>query len=213
FEDPEIAAAMNRGFVCVKVDREERPDLDALYMNATVAMSGAGGWPMTVFLTPEQEPFFAGTYFPPTARYGRPGFREVLEQLDMLWRTAPERAIEQGRALREALAVSAKPAAPAGVGQEAIDEAVAALSANFDSTHGGFGGAPKFPAPAAISLLLRHHVRTGDLGAKRMAALTLDAMACGGIYDHLGGGFARYSTDAEWLVPHFEKMLYDNAQL
>jgi uncharacterized protein YyaL (SSP411 family)/aryl-alcohol dehydrogenase-like predicted oxidoreductase len=213
FEDEAIAGLMNRHFVCIKVDREERPDLDAVYMNATVAMSGSGGWPMTVFLTPSKEPFFAGTYFPPESRYGRPGFRDLLRHIANLWETDRSGLHKQAKQLTETLAEQAAPELPASVGKEAIEAAVAQLDQSFDARFGGFGRAPKFPAPAAISLLLRHHVRTGDARALTMAKVTLDAMKDGGIYDHVGGGFARYATDDRWLVPHFEKMLYDNAEL
>ncbi len=213
FENDAIAALMNRHFVCIKVDREERPDIDAIYMNATVAMSGGGGWPMTVVLTPEQEPFFAGTYFPPEARYGRPGFRDLLRHIANLWETDREGAVRRAKQLTAALAAQAEPDVPANIAEGAIAVAVSQLAQSFDAVHGGFGRAPKFPPPAALSLLLRHHVRTGDPHALVMVTKTLDGMKNGGIYDHVGGGFARYSTDDRWLVPHFEKMLYDNAQL
>jgi uncharacterized protein YyaL (SSP411 family)/aryl-alcohol dehydrogenase-like predicted oxidoreductase len=213
FEDEAIAGLMNRHFVCIKVDREERPDLDAIYMNATVAMSGSGGWPMTVFLTPSKEPFFAGTYFPPDSRYGRPGFRDLLRHIANLWATDREGLLKQAKQLTETLVEQAAPEMPSSVGAEAIELAVAQLHQGFDPRFGGFGRAPKFPAPAAISLLLRRHAQRGDERALRMATVTLDAMKNGGIYDQIGGGFARYATDDRWLVPHFEKMLYDNAQL
>ena len=200
-------------FVCIKVDREERPDLDDIYMAATVAMSGHGGWPMTVFLTPEQAPFFAGTYFPPKDAHGRPGFKTLLERLATLWKQDRSRLAEQARELTEHLQSQAKTDRPAAIRIQATDAAVRQLEADHDGTHGGFGSAPKFPPHQALSLLLRYHRRTGSESALRMATTTLDAMKRGGIYDHVGGGFARYSTDERWLVPHFEKMLYDNAQL
>ncbi|MBN2192630.1 MAG: DUF255 domain-containing protein [Polyangiaceae bacterium] len=213
FEDEAIAAFMNDHFVCVKVDREERPDLDVIYMTATVALNGSGGWPMTVFLTPDLRPFFAGTYFPPVGQHGRPGFPELLRRVAELWRSNRATAVDQARQLTAHVAAAVLPSTPTEVSGGAIDAAVAALDQDFDAENGGFGRAPKFPPCAALSLLLRHHRRTGQARALAMVRRTLDAMKNGGIYDQLGGGFARYSTDAEWLVPHFEKMLYDNAQL
>jgi uncharacterized protein YyaL (SSP411 family) len=214
FEDESVAAIMNRAFVCVKVDREERPDLDEVYMAATVAMNnGQGGWPMTVFLTPDQKPFFAGTYFPPVEGYGRPAFTSVLLRIEELWKTRREALVEQGAQLAGHLEKQSGIAAPGSVGDEAVEAAVTQLSREFDPAHGGFGHAPKFPPATALSLLLRHHRRTGDELSLKIVRVTLDAMARGGLYDQIGGGFARYSTDERWLVPHFEKMLYDNALL
>ncbi len=214
FEDERIAALMNEHFVCVKVDREERPDLDDIYMAATQALkSGQGGWPMTVFLTPEQEPFFAGTYFPPVDAHGRPGFPTLLTRIADLWQSRPERLRKQAAELTADLAAQTRATPPLPVGANEISEAAAQLAQTFDPEHGGFGGAPKFPPSSSLSLLLRHHRRTGDENALRMVSKTLDGMARGGIHDHVGGGFARYATDERWLVPHFEKMLYDNALL
>jgi len=213
FENEATAALMNEHFVCVKVDREERPDLDEIYMAATIAIAGSGGWPMTVFLTPRQQPFFAGTYFPPRDVPGRPGFPTVLRGIADLWRSSRDRLLRQADSLTRHLELLARPARPLAVGQEEIDRAVRQLAQSFDREHGGFGPAPKFPAAMSLELLLRHHRRSGDQQALQMATVTLDAMARGGLRDHLGGGFARYSTDARWLVPHFEKMLYDNALL
>ncbi|HVJ19650.1 MAG TPA: aldo/keto reductase [Polyangiaceae bacterium] len=213
FENPAVASQMNKDFVCIKVDREERPDLDEIYMAATVALSGAGGWPMTVFLTPEKLPFFAGTYFPPTDRYGRPGFTTLLERIAKLWSEDRQTLMRQAAQLTSAIRAQARAAAPGPVSAEAIDRAARALEQSFDPRWGGFGSAPKFPPSAALELLLRHHARTGDAKSLAMAKKTLDGMKNGGIYDHLGGGFARYSVDERWLVPHFEKMLYDNAEL
>ncbi len=214
FEDEEIAEVMNRDFVNVKVDREERPDLDEIYMAATVTLNhGQGGWPMTVFLTPDQQPFFAGTYFPPTDRYGRPGFATVLLRIAELWKAQGDNLRRQAAELTEHLKRKVQPLPLTTVGEAEIRAAVAQLAEAFDKTHGGFGPAPKFPPSAALSLLLRHHRRTGDAQTLTMVTRTLEAMAQGGIYDHIGGGFARYSTDERWLVPHFEKMLYDNALL
>ena len=214
FEDERIAALMNEHFVCVKVDREERPDLDEIYMAATQVMNdGQGGWPMTVFLTPEQAPFYAGTYFPPEDRYGRPGFGTLVTRLAELWRTQPERLQQQAREITEHLRREARATSPLGVGEAEVATAVAQLAESFDPEHGGFGGAPKFPPSTQLSLLLRHHRRTGDAHALGMVTKTLEAMARGGIHDQIGGGFHRYATDSRWLVPHFEKMLYDNALL
>ena len=213
FENEATAALMNEHFINVKVDREERPDLDEIYMAATVAMSGSGGWPMTVFLTPDQQPFFAGTYFPPQDGHGRPGFPTLLKRIAQLWKEDRKSLLLQAGALLEELNARARATSPMAVGQQALDGAYDQLKGAFDPTYGGFGGAPKFPPSMALELLLRHHRRTGDDLALVMVRRTLDAMAAGGMRDHVGGGFARYSTDERWLVPHFEKMLYDNAQL
>jgi uncharacterized protein YyaL (SSP411 family)/aryl-alcohol dehydrogenase-like predicted oxidoreductase len=214
FENEDIAALMNRHFVNIKVDREERPDLDEIYMAATVALNqGQGGWPMTVFLTPDQQPFFAGTYFPPTDGYGRPGFATLLTHIARLWRERGEDLKQQAAQLTEHLKERIQPLPGGDIGETEIRAAAAELAGTFDKTYGGFGPAPKFPPSTALSLLLRHHRRTGDPEALAMVTTTLEAMARGGIYDHIGGGFTRYSTDERWLVPHFEKMLYDNALL
>ena len=214
FEDPAIAAQLNRDFVAIKVDREERPDLDDVYMAAVETMTGSGGWPMSVFLTPALEPFFGGTYFPPEDRHGTPGFPRVAAAVADAYRTRRGEVVAQGRELaahlRDQLAV--RPGT-AEVERSQLDAAVARLAATFDAAHGGFGGAPKFPAPMTLEFLLRAWRRSGDPETLRTVTLTLDRMADGGIHDQVGGGFARYSTDAHWLVPHFEKMLYDNAQL
>jgi uncharacterized protein YyaL (SSP411 family) len=214
FEDPETAAIMNKHFVNIKVDREERPDLDTVYMEAVVAMTGQGGWPMSVFLTPDGKPFYGGTYFPPTARHGMPSFEQVLLSIAESYRNQRERIEEGGEQLRarveQSLALRADPSA---LTSDTLDQAYQRLSSRFDSTHGGFGGAPKFPQPMNLEFLLRYHHRTGESQALDMVDLTLTQMASGGIYDQLGGGFHRYSTDARWLVPHFEKMLYDNGLL
>jgi hypothetical protein len=214
FEDPAIAELMNAHFVNIKVDREERPDLDDIYMAATQAMNqGQGGWPMTVFLTPAQEPFFAGTYFPPENRYGRPGFPTLLTRIAELWTTRRDQLVAQGQQLTELLRSSSQ-AAPGAVDVAvALRQALALWERTFDSTWGGFGRAPKFPTAQSLRVLLRQAVIRGDAALLRMVTTTLDAMASGGMYDQLGGGFARYSTDERWLVPHFEKMLYDNALL
>jgi len=214
FENEAIASLMNRHFVCIKVDREERPELDEIYMQATVTLNhGQGGWPMTVFLTPDQEPFFAGTYFPPDDRWGRPGFPSLLKKIAEAWEKDPAGLMSQAHQLTERLKNELKAVSPVSVSISVLDEAVTQFREDFDERHGGFGGAPKFPPSAGLSLLLRCYRRTGESRTLQMVTRTLDAMAAGGIYDHIGGGFARYSTDERWLVPHFEKMLYDNALL
>ncbi len=270
FEDAATAAELNTDFVAIKVDREERPDLDAIYMDAVQAMTGGGGWPMSVFLTPDGQPFYGGTYFPDEPRHGMPAFRQVLASVAAAWRderpqveaaaarltaalqeqaartaeaarvaveaaaaapapgtsTTPEPSVLRGQHLaapglgglvgpdgRPLLRVSSTPVVGPVVDRAILDRATANLAQSFDAAHGGWGGAPKFPAPMTIEHLLRRFVRAGDVQALTMARRTLDAMAAGGLHDQLGGGFARYATDAVWLVPHFEKMLYDNAQL
>jgi uncharacterized protein YyaL (SSP411 family)/aryl-alcohol dehydrogenase-like predicted oxidoreductase len=214
FEDERIAELMNRNFVCIKVDREERPDLDDIYMAATLAMNqGQGGWPMTVFLTPEQEPFFAGTYFPPEDRYGRPGFPTVLTRLAELWRTDRPHLREQAGELAAHLRAGTRSAPGASLNESALRGGLEQLADDFDERFGGFSRAPKFPPSAALSFLLRAHRRFGDARALEMTRRTLEEMARGGMYDQVGGGFHRYAVDERWLVPHFEKMLYDNAQL
>jgi uncharacterized protein len=213
FENEAVAALLNQSFVSIKVDREERPDLDDIYMAATVALSGGGGWPMSVFLAPDRRPFFAGTYFPPTDRDGRPGLSTLLKRIAQLWRSQRDDLLAQASALVAQVRAGYEIATAAPVSSAMISAAVRELAASFDPEWGGFGAAPKFPPAASISLLLRYHAKTGDAQALAMARTTLDGMKNGGIYDHLGGGFARYSTDQRWLVPHFEKMLYDNAAL
>jgi uncharacterized protein len=214
FEDERIAEVLNRWFVPIKVDREERPDVDRVYMLFVQASTGSGGWPMSVFLTPELEPFFGGTYFPPERRYGHPGFGEILERVARTWRVdragVSESASDMVRQLREHSAFA--PSAPAA-SDATLDSAFRAFRRSFDSRHGGFGGAPKFPRVSVHDCLLRHYARTGNPEARDMVLATLDRMARGGIHDHLGGGFHRYSVDDRWHVPHFEKMLYDQAQI
>ena len=214
FEDERIAEMLNRFFVCIKVDREERPDLDEIYMKAVQALNaGQGGWPMSVFLTPSLEPFFGGTYFPPTGRYGRPGFDQVVMGLAKFWTEDRESALKRGEALREMIAREGTQKTGSQLSPDVLDRSLGALTQSYDSSWGGFGSAPKFPHAMDIRILLRHAKRRGDPQALEMATVTLDRMAEGGIYDHLAGGFARYSTDERWLIPHFEKMLYDNALL
>jgi uncharacterized protein YyaL (SSP411 family) len=213
FEDDETAALMNDRFVNIKVDREERPDVDSLYMDAVVALTGQGGWPMTVFLTPEGEPFLGGTYYPPEPRHGLPSFRQVLEAVAAAYRDRRGDIATQASAVVEAVRRSAE-LAPSNdpLTESMLGEATRALARQFDSEWGGWGGAPKFPQASTLEFLLRMHLR-GDEEALPMVTATLDAMAAGGMYDLVGGGFHRYSVDREWLVPHFEKMLYDNALL
>ncbi|MGY0501463.1 thioredoxin domain-containing protein [Nocardia sp. FBN12] len=215
FEDLATAAQMNADFVCVKVDREERPDLDAVYMNATVAMTGQGGWPMTCFLTPDGAPFYCGTYYPKAPRSGMPSFTQLLSAVTETWVNRRDDVDKAARQVTEALQEQASglPDAEFTVVPELLDQAVLAIAADEDATHGGFGGAPKFPPSALLEGLLRHWERTGDQAVFDLVERTAEAMARGGIYDQLRGGFARYSVDAGWLVPHFEKMLYDNAVL
>ncbi|MBX6316615.1 MAG: thioredoxin domain-containing protein, partial [Isosphaeraceae bacterium] len=214
FESPEIARLMNDYFINIKVDREERPDLDQIYMAAVQAMTGHGGWPMSVFLTPDLKPFYGGTYFPPEDRHGMPGFPRVLLSVARAWKERRQEIVASAGQLTEQLqAIGQVPPSAGDLKVDLLDNAFRKLSRSFDPTHGGFGDAPKFPHPMDLKVLLRHHRRTGDPHALHMVRLTLDKMARGGIYDHLGGGFARYSTDDRWLVPHFEKMLYDNALL
>lgn len=214
FENDVIARILNESFVSIKVDREERPDLDHLYMTAVQLMTGQGGWPMSVFLTPELKPFFGGTYFPPDDRYGRPGFQRLLLALADAWQNRREELTASSAEITDhILQANAGQPVQGVIGPELLDRAVQLLRRHFDSSYGGFGQAPKFPHAMEMRLLLRVWKRFGDEDALHMAQLTLDRMAMGGMYDHLGGGFHRYSTDARWLVPHFEKMLYDNALL
>lgn len=214
FEDPEVAAVMNRLFVCIKVDREERPDLDAIYMQAVVAVSGSGGWPMSVFLTPDLKPFYGGTYFPPQDRGGLPSFRRVLESTEGAYRKRKNEVVASADQLVEHLKQSAAFQGDQDpLTEEMLDTAFKRLAPNIDTEYGGFGTSIKFPQPMVHEFLLRYGARSGDPTAQVMVDLTLDRMSRGGIYDHIGGGFHRYSVDQTWLVPHFEKMLYDNALL
>ncbi len=213
FEDPETAAAMNAGFVCVKVDREERPDVDAVYMTATQAMTGQGGWPMTVFATAEGKPFYCGTYFPRESRGAMPSFRTLLDAVGTTWRERRAEVERVGEDIAGKLAQTAAPVDGGAPGETQLAAAVSVLVHEFDDAHAGFGGAPKFPPSMTLLHLLRHHARTGSFHALDMVQRTCEAMARGGIYDQLAGGFARYAVDATWTVPHFEKMLYDNALL
>ena len=214
FESDRMAALMNELFVNIKVDREERPDLDSIYMSAVQAMTGHGGWPLNAFLTPEGVPFFGGTYFPPEDRQGMPGWSKVLAAVSDAYRNRRDAVDENAAQLARFLNESTRSTPAAGdLSVSIIDRAVSALGRSFDAAYGGFGTAPKFPQPALLEFLLRAWKRSGDETAAGMVRLTLDKMAAGGIYDQIGGGFARYAVDQIWLVPHFEKMLYDNAQL
>ncbi|MFO7539967.1 MAG: thioredoxin domain-containing protein, partial [Chloroflexota bacterium] len=215
FEDEATAAMMNKHFVNIKVDREERPDLDNIYMTAVQAMTGQGGWPMTVVLTPDGRPFFGGTYFPPVPRYNMPSFVQVLNSIIKVWQTQRE-DVEQSAGqitdhLQRVLGLDGREGHT--LDKTLFDRALANLDKAFDEAQGGFGSAPKFPPSMTLEFLLRMHLARDDARALQLAEKTLQAMAYGGLYDQIGGGFARYSTDNEWLVPHFEKMLYDNALL
>ncbi|QHC31102.1 thioredoxin domain-containing protein [Streptomyces sp. HF10] len=214
FEDQDTADYLNDHFVSVKVDREERPDVDAVYMEAVQAATGQGGWPMTVFLTPDAEPFYFGTYFPPEPRHGMPSFRQVLEGVQQAWSTRRDEVGEvAGKIVRDLAQREIGHQGTRPPGEQELAQALLGLTREYDAQRGGFGGAPKFPPSMVLEFLLRHHARTGAEGALQMAQDTCERMARGGIYDQLGGGFARYSVDRDWQVPHFEKMLYDNALL
>jgi len=215
FEDEQVARFLNEHFISIKVDREERPDVDQIYMTFVQAMSGQGGWPLNVFLTPELKPFYGGTYFPPDARYGRPSFRQLLENIRQLWETRHGDVLHSAADLHQRLETyTAKDATNQLVlGPALLHEAARQFKSDYDPKHGGFSGAPKFPRPSEPAYLLRYGTRFKDEAAVRMVLHTCEQMASGGMYDQIGGGFHRYSVDSEWLVPHFEKMLYDNAQL
>ena len=213
FEDQKTAAIMNKNFVSIKVDREERPEIDAYYMSAVQAMTGGGGWPLNVFLTPDLKPFYGGTYFPPDPRYGMPSFKQVLEFVAQVWRDKREEVVQSSEQIAKGISGELSKREGLGPTKEVIDEGYSNVVASFDSEHGGFGGSPKFPLPLTSAFLLRYYQRTRKELAKSSVVKTLDEMMAGGIRDHVGGGFHRYSTDRVWLVPHFEKMLYDNALL
>ncbi|HVS18386.1 MAG TPA: thioredoxin domain-containing protein, partial [Planctomycetota bacterium] len=213
FEDPRVAELLAEYFVSVKVDREERPDIDELYMKAVTSTTGSGGWPMSVFLTPELEPFFCGTYFPPVRQYGRPSFRELVVQFGESWRRDREAVARRGQQVTAMLQREARAPLAGELDPAVLDRSLAMLAQAYDDAWGGFGGPPKFPHAMDVRLCLRHHARTRNPRALAMARRSLAGMARGGLYDQLGGGFHRYSTDERWLIPHFEKMLYDNALL
>ena len=213
FEDEKIAEIMNEYFVSIKVDREQRPDVDEIYMNAVVMMTGSGGWPLSVFLTPDGKPFYGGTYFPPRDAFGRPGFERVLLSIADAWKNRRQELLGSATKMSELLQSPAVSTGKSNLSPEILDRAFASFQNSFDPVNGGFGAAPKFPQPVNLSMLLSYWHRTAESHALKMVEKTLDSMAAGGIYDHIGGGFHRYSTDARWLVPHFEKMLYDQALL
>ncbi|MBS7007692.1 thioredoxin domain-containing protein [Anaerostipes sp.] len=213
FEDRQVADLLNKNFISIKVDREERPDIDAVYMSVCQAMTGSGGWPMSVFLTSGQKPFFAATYLPKTSRYQLTGLMELLPQISALWKQDRIRLLQIGNEITEHLNASGRPAGNISLSEKELSKAVAELKSSYDRTNGGFGSAPKFPTPSILFFLLHQYRQTGDKESLLMAEHTLMRMYQGGIFDHVGGGFSRYSTDAQWLVPHFEKMLYDNALL
>ena len=214
FESAAVAAVLNEHFVSIKVDREERPDVDRVYMTFVQATTGSGGWPMSVWLTPDLKPFYGGTYFPPSSQWGRPGFVDILQEIARVWRAERAKVMQSAEAMTTQLRTLEQPS-PAGTvpGADALAQTVASSGEAFDPRHGGFGEAPKFPRPTELLFLLREHARTGDTSAADMVLRTLRAMALGGMRDHIGGGFHRYSVDGAWRVPHFEKMLYDQAQL
>jgi hypothetical protein len=214
FESADVAAVLNEHFVSIKVDREERPDVDRVYMTFVQATSGSGGWPMSVWLTPELKPFYGGTYFPPTSRWGRPGFVDILGEIARVWRAERAKVVQSAESLTAQLRAMEQ-IAPAWTapGAEALQRTLQQFREGFDERYGGFGDAPKFPRPSELLFLMREHARTGNADARDMALRTLRVMAFGGMRDHIGGGFHRYSVDATWRVPHFEKMLYDQAQL
>ena len=213
FEDAAIAAVMNELFVNIKVDREERPDIDQIYMSALHLLGERGGWPMTMFLTPDGEPFWGGTYFPNTSRYGRPGFADVLRNVSRIFHEEPQNVEQNRAAIMARLAESARPQGKVTIGPAELDRAAQQIAGMIDPTHGGLRGAPKFPQTMILEFLWRAGQRTGIERYFAAVELTLERICQGGIYDHLGGGFSRYSVDERWLVPHFEKMLYDNALL
>ncbi len=214
YEDPSLAQVINQHFIAVKVDRDERPDVDSRYQSAVSSISGQGGWPLTAVLTPEGKPFFGGTYFPREERYGRPGFDRVLLTMADAWKTRRAEVIESASSIIEAIEYNESFAGRSGaLSLDLVDKMAASAVSQFDRRHGGFGSQPKFPHPSALDLLLDVAVRTGNQAAREAATVTLERMARGGIYDHLGGGFHRYSVDEQWVVPHFEKMLYDNSEL
>lgn len=213
FEDKEVADLLNKHYIAIKVDREERPDIDSVYMKVCQMMAGHGGWPLTIIMTPDKVPFYAGTYFPKDSKYGIPGMIEMLTQLHKKYNEDPDHITDVTKRVRNALERTVQTKSSERLTSKALDEAYVQLKRNFSFEHGGFGEAPKFPQPQNMLFLLRYYYYTGKRAALEMVEQTLQAMAAGGIYDHVGFGFARYSTDEEWIVPHFEKMLYDNALL
>ncbi|MBS3764436.1 MAG: thioredoxin domain-containing protein, partial [Planctomycetes bacterium] len=213
FENAEIAEVLNEDFVPVKVDREERPDIDRIYMDACQRITGQGGWPLTILMTPEGKPFFAGTYFPPGTSGGRQGLKQILDRISEMWENEREKVKGSADNITEALTAEAKIAGDEEIGLDVLRSGISELAERFDRQNGGFGSGQKFPSPQNLLYLLRAHHRNGDANTLEMVRKTLDAMRLGGMYDHVGGGFHRYATDPEWKVPHFEKMLYDQAML
>lgn len=213
FEDEEVAAILNQGYICIKLDREERPDIDAVYMSVCQAMTGSGGWPLTIIMTPSQKPFFAGTYFPKETSFGRPGLIDILKQVLVLWNSQREYLLSGSERITEAIKANISSSGRKAPEQTLLTNAFRQFQAQFDPKWGGFGSAPKFPSPHNLLFLMEYSQKESAPSALSMAELTLQAMADGGIHDQIGGGFSRYSTDEKWLVPHFEKMLYDNALL
>ncbi len=213
FEDEEVADLMNNVFVSIKVDREERPDIDHIYMMVCQMMTGSGGWPLSIIMTPDRKPFFAGTYFPKENRYGRIGFKELIRSIDNVWKTKRNDIIESADDITNYLKQIYRKDSAANITEEIVDKAFDHFAKRFDDQYGGFGSSPKFPSPHNLMFLLRYWKKTGNQLALEMVTKTLTNMRMGGIYDHVGFGFHRYSTDKEWLVPHFEKMLYDQAML
>ena len=213
FEDEEVASVLNKDFVSIKVDREERPDIDTIYMAVCQAMTGSGGWPMSIFMTPDKKPFFAGTYFPKQSSRGMPGFMDLLQRITELWHSDKQQLVDASHQITETIGKSMFTHSGGDIPAEALHQAFHHFKTSFDSQYGGFGNAPKFPTPHNLTFLLRYWKMTGNQDALKMVEKTLDSMYLGGIYDHIGFGFSRYSTDKKWLVPHFEKMLYDNALL
>jgi uncharacterized protein YyaL (SSP411 family) len=213
FEDEEVAAVLNQHYIAIKVDREERPDIDAIYMGVCQAMTGHGGWPLTILMTPEKKPFFAGTYFPKKSSRGMPGLMDILEQISEKWKQNKDLVLAAGDKIVHTLETSVMTTAEGDISPDVLNQTYQYFANNFDAKYGGFGPAPKFPSPHNLAFLLRHWKLTGEAKALEMVEKTLISMYQGGIYDHIGFGFARYSTDRQWLIPHFEKMLYDNALL
>ena len=214
YENPEVARVINEHYVAVKVDRDERPDIDSRYQTAVSALTGQGGWPLTAFLTPEGKPFYGGTYFPPEDQYGRPGMRRVLEAVAQSYKAQRAQVLESAQKISEALAGVERfqrDSAPAG--KEVLDALIESIRGMYDARFGGFGNAPKFPHPGALDLLLEAYLETRQAGLLAVVTNTLEHMGRGGVYDQLGGGFHRYAVDERWMVPHFEKMAYDNAGL
>jgi hypothetical protein len=213
FEDTAIARLMNENLVCIKVDREERPDIDRIYTSFVQAMTGSGGWPMSVFMTPDQKPFFGGTYFPPIDNYGRPGFPSIVRRISEMWRTNQAKLVESSNEIVRQMQASSQTGVTGVITDSLLEIGYGQFARQYDEQYGGFGGAPKFPRPVCFNFLFRYYARTGNEMALKMCTETLRKMADGGVYDQLGGGFHRYSVDEQWRVPHFEQMLYDQAQL